>query len=781
MWFAGKKLISSVGCLILVASTQAQGLVYSTHDWQGALGSTVTRPDSWADTATPGNGWTYSVGTTRLDGPTNSTAPATQNFSNFECFDSGVTGFAGGSPRQVVVLQATDPAGALVWQRYFFGSAPNQPATGGFDNFGRRISVAPASTLLDTRIAICGDTYDWDLPLGLGINPISTLGWSAGFIAVYNGNGLLLWSYHFFGEDTAAGTAVTDVSIRFDPVMNLDVVTYCGTSSNGNYMHPSGPGTANSSMTPFRPFAGPASGVCGVTYAGGATHNSLFVVGQAPEITQTGNWDGFVGRLTANHNTPTVATREFHSIVGGGSQDGLFSLTELDDNRFAVVGQVDANNATPGAVFAFPLTRPYFRFSAGPICPSVVGVGGVYGVLLIFNAEPTLNGGPLELEYSTLVGSAGDTTVARDLLVRDGWIYVVGSTNDTSFDEIWTSGATGPNRGFLVAIDQAPGLVDWVHTVYTSGGSDSGVVGIEAWDEYDDHFTLVGWVSDSGVNDDIELTSIFHDHILNEDSTMSHILVRMRNYVVASGGSGDEKPGAHSATIYTTAWSTTAALWPLGEPEGGGIAVDERGLVTFVGRTTGVGDYPIFGGGLPPSGGHVPGDPDAIRSVVDMLPAGVCRTDGTGTCVPAFAIGAGYDGGTTPVCALSLVGGVAQAGGSLKRMFIDFRGQPVGGQSVAIHLDRPPESAAIFGGLLQIGFPAPTPILSLGIELWATGGASNSFVYPNIAGSIVEPLWGAGGLPGGSGTFTFQFLFLMPSPLCGNIDWAASPAMMVGY
>src|SRR2546421_194873 len=87
---------------------------------------------------------------------------------------------------------------------------------------------------LNTRIAICGETYDDVLPLnqlgtGLGLGPHQ----STGFIAVYDGTGSLLWSYQFYGDLTCAtgDCAITDVSVRFDAINDADLVTYCGIST----------------------------------------------------------------------------------------------------------------------------------------------------------------------------------------------------------------------------------------------------------------------------------------------------------------------------------------------------------------------------------------------------------------------------------------------------------------------------------------------------------------------------------------------------------------------
>ena len=99
-----------------------------------------------------------------------------------------------------------------------------------------------------TRIAICGESGDNELPLSQAPGGINTATWK-GFIAVYDGNGALRWSHHFFGPaEGVVHCAVTDVSIRV--VDGQDVVTYCGISTYGNPQQ-------NLWLTPIQPFVPP--------------------------------------------------------------------------------------------------------------------------------------------------------------------------------------------------------------------------------------------------------------------------------------------------------------------------------------------------------------------------------------------------------------------------------------------------------------------------------------------------------------------------------------------
>ena len=92
-------------------------------------------------------------------------------------------------------------------------------------------------------------------------------------------------------------------------------MTYCGISSWGN----SGANPQTDWLAPIRPFA-PVAGCS--TSSGGDTNFATL-----PFPAATYQWDGIVGRLSRNHGAPFAnLQREFHSIVGGPEQDGLFIL-----------------------------------------------------------------------------------------------------------------------------------------------------------------------------------------------------------------------------------------------------------------------------------------------------------------------------------------------------------------------------------------------------------------------------------------------------------------------
>ncbi|HEX5052861.1 MAG TPA: hypothetical protein VFZ65_13885, partial [Planctomycetota bacterium] len=309
---------------------------------------------------------------------------------------------------QVAVLQVSDQNGQL-WQRYFHGAGMGPGTT--FSTFARGISVFPADAPMDTRIAICGETYDSTLPAAVTPPYGSFMNLSpTGFIAVYDGNGNLLWSYQFYGQDQNAQTAIADVSIRIDnlAVPPRDVVTYCGFSTNGVYQAVPGNPTT---MPPTLPFAPPANPMgCSDLYAAGNVHNAF------SPLVPTNQWDGIVGRVSSPRNAVAV-TLDFHSIVGGANDDVLLGISEVDRDRFAVVGATRENVAS-GLNSVFPLTRPWFTGTT-PVCfATSPGLG--LGVVMVFDAGPTRNNQALALLGSTLIGSPNGQTVARDVLFHGG-------------------------------------------------------------------------------------------------------------------------------------------------------------------------------------------------------------------------------------------------------------------------------------------------------------------------------------------------------------------------
>ena len=99
-----------------------------------------------------------------------------------------------------------------------------------------------------------------------------------------------------------------------------------------------------------------------------------------------------------------------------------------------------------------------------------------------------------------------------------------------------------------------------------------------------------------------------------------------------------------------------------------------------------------------------------------------------------------------------------------------------------ILLDRPPGISPVQGGVLQFGFPNSSPVpgnpLGAGVELWTSdpGAVLVAFAGNNSSLKHVLPPF-----PVGPNSFTMQFLFLLGTPVCSNIDWAASPAILISY
>lgn len=125
---------------------------------------------------TPGDGRTYSVGVTTVS--LASIQPGqSRPFSNTP--STGDLSLA--TSRQVVILQASGPAG-IQWQKYFFGSTSFQ-TSGGLATHASAISVFPGATPAETRIAICGATYDQTLPASAATNNLWANTSSSGWIA----------------------------------------------------------------------------------------------------------------------------------------------------------------------------------------------------------------------------------------------------------------------------------------------------------------------------------------------------------------------------------------------------------------------------------------------------------------------------------------------------------------------------------------------------------------------------------------------------------------------
>jgi hypothetical protein len=234
----------------------------------------------------------------------------------------------------------------------------------------RAVAVWPDIDPQNTRVAICGETYEEAIPLERYTTQ-STTGQANGFIAVYDGNGNMLWTHHLYGDPATGGaSAVTDLCVRREGLgvgeVPRDVVTYCGISTYGTPS--SGP------LMPVRPFEERAS-----NESGGDTNLGV------------AQWDGFVGRVTFTYNGGAFPKQvQFHSTVGGPGQDGLFGIAELSKSRFAVVGSA----RTGGLTNAFP--------GSGSL-----PFAGQYdaGVVAVFNAQPVASGAKLILEGVRVLGA----------------------------------------------------------------------------------------------------------------------------------------------------------------------------------------------------------------------------------------------------------------------------------------------------------------------------------------------------------------------------------------
>jgi hypothetical protein len=173
----------------------AQTSTDSTHDWTSTPGSPVDLREVWADVKSPGTGLTYAVGTIDVV----DTTPGVATFSNAFVLNPPAPALAFVYPprRQIVILQATDQVSGINFQSYFYGFTAVVEG-GGRANNVRGISVSPSVIQADTRIAICGETYDAILPLSQAPagNPTATATNPAGYIAVFDGFGVLLWTHH---------------------------------------------------------------------------------------------------------------------------------------------------------------------------------------------------------------------------------------------------------------------------------------------------------------------------------------------------------------------------------------------------------------------------------------------------------------------------------------------------------------------------------------------------------------------------------------------------------
>jgi len=447
--------ISLSALLGVAAPAQEVQAPFSTHDWTvSTTGEGGIFNEAWADVKAPGDGMQYAVGTIEV----NDTANTPMFSGSPVSIAGGAASFtlAAANRRQVVILQATDTNQAIMWQSYFYGLT-----TGILDRAtnARGISVWAAADPEDARVAICGETYDAELPLSQDSFGAATVNAPTGFFAVFDGNGTLLWSRHMFGVDPTQSCAITDLSIRVDAEGN-DVVTYCGISSHGVP-------AAATPLSPVDPFPATVGN-------GGATNQGI------------GQWDGIVGRVS--RSAAGVQTPTFHSIVGGPEQDGLFGIAEIEADRFIVVGGTRWAGATPPpAGFEFPLLG---------LLPGPFDIG----VAVVFDFDAGTSNWLLE---STLpLGSSGEvSTLARDVLVlRDGFaivdagsfatpalhsVAIVGSTNDPDlfapFLNPVAPAMQGPTDGFVAIAHDLPGSLTAAMGRYHGGDGNDGLTGVQGW------------------------------------------------------------------------------------------------------------------------------------------------------------------------------------------------------------------------------------------------------------------------------------------------------------
>ena len=817
-------LTHSLGALAAVRCAAATALVavslvgqhirYATHDWelQAATGNSASA--AWSDVKTPGDGRTYSLGSARVTNTRHQSVPVTF---------SGVGGTGSSSPTQgpgiangpgacVAVLQVTDVSGSILWQRFFHGDGGATNPTTVNTTRGRSVSVFPGATELETRIAICGETFDQRIPpfpplpalapeseVGLGAG---LTGPSSGFIAVYNGLGNLLWSHLLFGADSTASTTVTDISIRVDVLggATRDVVTYCGVSTNGRFEPSTGP--VVTPLTPDLPF-GPLSTVLPCPAEQYATGDANNHPGESLTI-QGGNADGFVGRVVFPPITPpadpllVLPEVLFHSIVGGDDDDSLWGLVEKSPSVFAVVGttKIRGLGASSPGWSVFPLTQNalFPGTGAGTICLSSGSPGDMFGVIVEFDAQAVPVAG-LVLQGSRLIGRPNFMTVARDVALQGGEYAVVGSTTDPGFDGLagpCTSGAA--NAGFLVMTPDPNSAFTQIRRFPIPGDPciSSGLTGVAGWNEHPDHLTLYGWTQENGPDTELLVMSVFRDTTAGGVSPPLQVLRRMvvRTDSTDMPGSVDGAP----ATFPTAAAVTGhfAEGLPLGNCAGGGVAVDPSGRVTVVASTSGDVGFPVISragvargpsAALPAIGLPIF---NGIMARIDMLPIGACRSDGTGFC-PTLTWGPDAPGGTTPACALSRFGNQVGVlpGPALERMLLDLDGELVAGQTLKLIVDRPPPTTAVIGSVWHLGFPVSAPVFlpDHDIELWYMAGGPPAFGVIPPSGASIREVVNTAPLQAGF-SFMVQYVCLLAQPLVGtpcpgtNLSLAASPALV---
>lgn len=777
---------------------------YLTHDWTepvGIGGESRDFREFWADVKTSGDGFAYAVGTIEVE---RTSSPAF--FSTVSASDTVPPGFSlTNLTRQVVMLQKTcavdvpgvGPAQTIVAQRYFHGETlsldPNTRASN-----ARGISVWPAMNPEDTRVVICGEIYDQSSPQSQDSSGfVAAAGNNAtGFIAVYDGDLNLLWTHHFFGAASTGVSAVTGVSVRV-VADSQDVITYCGISTFGS------PVSGNTWLTPVQPFSAPTS-ACGAGsrgWANGSTDNGV------------GQWDGFVGRISRDHANTTATAIEFHSVVGGSQQDGLFGLSELEEDQFAVVGSSVGTTT-----------------STGLACPGVcvLPTDPLYcvGTVMVFDASGVGGGGALVLRRATMVGQAGELhTILRDVLAQprsnvpngsnrvDDTIIVVGSTEDGGFignPGIVQTPFAGPTDGVIGVFGYSSGpsgLFPYTFEYQGYAGA-SGYTGVNAWNEFIDHAVVTGFREQSGLpgTNDIEVSSYYFfaaSALYPNPPAGGFGLFQLTQCLLS--GSDDDRPTAMGVQEVTLGGaSPPLQTFTMGNHAGGGVAQDSTGRVQAVGTTRST-DFPTLGTvsilarprstTLPTPG--LPTIEDGVRMVLDLLPDNVGRTDGTGAAPSLAGLSfplPGTNGGTTPPCDIAPFGiqiGVTPP--NQRRLLIDYDGPPpAGGVTAGIVVSRTPPTAGFTFAALQISFPGTPgsflPSLINSAEVWVPLPAA-VFTYTSIPNTTFhEVLF----LPSGPAQFTLQIAFLLSTPvtggnpewgvLCGGTEYVvASPALFLDY
>lgn len=806
--------------------------VFSTHDKTTTPGSeSFVLPEVWADVKSPGDGRVYAVGTIEVNTtdpinlPEYSGRPITQQDIPAlpPPFDGGFT-VSNQGQRQIVVLQCSNDDGTIQWQKLWYGSSSPtslSPWARRATN-ARGISVWPAATEAETRVAICGETYDVMLSKNqYDVDQTTLVGWNRiqantlvntqnsqwglpnGYIAVFDGGGALLWSYQFFYRDHDGHCAITDVSIRVQEVdaQLRDIVTYCGVSSFGvPTLDPLDP------LAPRNWFDAPTTNVPGYIPAHGAQDNRNNLGFQ---------WDGIVGRISNLHTSPSnlATTQEFHAIVGGREQDGLWGIAEATPDRFIVVGGTAAvldlaapNHGAPDVTF--PLTQPVstpanFNLNASS--------SYCIGTATVFANDPT--SGVFQIAQSSRVGEpwTGSQQIAthlRDVMVQFDAdpppmpldrLVMVGATQDAGVFTRFTFGTPassvvfgGGTDGFIATAFSVPTQTDLLFAGAGFQGTGGNWCGVGGFAEFRDHAAVFG-----ASGDDLQVASYF------VDTPVGEALIQERIDVVPT--TAVEIPAAMGRQHATKPPSTNPSSleyqdFGLGSPAGGGVCMDPRTRVNICGSTTGP-DYPTIGAPIARSYGV---DTEAVRTVLDLLPVGVCRTDATGfdgTGLP-LAIQPGADGGTTPACMRLPFGpqpGMASPS-YIPRMWIDYEGAPPAQNgTAAITVDRPPVGSIIVGSFLCYGLPSvpwqnlyPNPAPIHDIEMWVDPlHWSFTSVLQFPMGLDQSWRFNLAPLPPIAGSrFTVQVVAMLGAPIAPsaacpigspNFDYAASPGLVFFY